>query len=100
MKQNFLTKFGTALFLTVMLLCPSAMSYAAQTGTAPSQAQQEPQKKAATKMEIVGTVKDVMGDPLIGAGVFVKGTAIGTTTDAMGRYTIKADSDEIGRAHV
>ena len=95
MKQNFLTKFGTALFLTVMLLCPSALSYAAQTGTTPSQAQQEPQKKAATKMEIVGTVKDVMGDPLIGAGVFVKGTAIGTTTDAMGRYTIKADSDAI-----
>ena len=95
MKQNFLTKFGTALILTAMLLCPSAMMYANQSKTGSSQAQQEPQKKTATKMEIVGTVKDVMGDPLIGAGVFVKGTAIGTTTDAMGRYTIMADSDAI-----
>ena len=50
MKQNFLTKFGTALILAAMLLCPSAMMYASQNEAGSSQAPQEPQKKAATKM--------------------------------------------------
>jgi TonB-linked SusC/RagA family outer membrane protein len=94
MKQNFLSKFGTALTLAVMLLCPSALMYADQSKTDSSLVPQEPEKTAG-KIEIVGTVTDVMGDPLIGAGVFVKGTAVGTTTDAMGRYVIKADPDAV-----
>lgn len=169
MKQNFLSKYGPAILLTVMLLCPLAMTYA-QTDAA-SKAYDvnlslnqatvrsfteafaketgvlfsydsaiasknlgdvavkasklpltaildsvfagkagfsyeivsstvvvsyvESQGPSGSKLSVTGTVTDVMGDPLIGAGVFVKGTANGVTTDAMGRYAIKADSDAV-----
>lgn len=41
------------------------------------------------KQQVVsGRVTDSNGDPLPGAGVLVKGTTRGTTTDAQGRYSI------------
>ena len=36
---------------------------------------------------ITGTVVDVMG-PVVGAGVVVKGTSIGTSTDLDGHFTL------------
>ncbi len=38
--------------------------------------------------EVTGVVKDVNGEPLIGANILVKGTSIGTATDIDGRYVI------------
>ncbi|MEP7267707.1 MAG: SusC/RagA family TonB-linked outer membrane protein [Saprospiraceae bacterium] len=38
---------------------------------------------------ITGTVKDNVGDPLIGANVFVKGTTKGTTTDIDGSFALE-----------
>lgn len=37
---------------------------------------------------VAGTVTDLAGEPLPGATVMVQGTAIGTTTDAAGRYSL------------
>ncbi len=37
---------------------------------------------------ISGTVKDVKGEPIVGAIVMLKGSKIGTMTDAMGRFSI------------
>lgn len=39
--------------------------------------------------KISGKVLDETGQPVIGAGVFVKGTTIGTTTDADGNYNLE-----------
>lgn len=44
---------------------------------------------------IQGTVSDEKGEKLPGVTVKVKGTAIGSTTDASGNYTIKAPKDAI-----
>lgn len=37
---------------------------------------------------VKGTVTDASGEPIIGAGVLVKGTSTGTTTDLDGKYSI------------
>ena len=43
---------------------------------------------------VTGTVTDENGEPLIGAGVYVKGhTDMGTVTDLDGKYTIELPSD-------
>jgi TonB-linked SusC/RagA family outer membrane protein len=42
---------------------------------------------------ITGTVKDIQGEPVIGANVRVQGTNVGTITDIDGRFTINASSN-------
>ena len=37
---------------------------------------------------ISGTVTDEFGDPLIGANIFVEGTAVGAATDIEGIFSI------------
>src|SRR3546814_13421258 len=44
-----------------------------------------------------GQVTDAEGEPLIGVGVKVKGSTVGTVTDIDGRYSLNI-ADEIGRA--
>ncbi len=44
-------------------------------------------------MKISGTIKDVNGEPLIGASVIVKGTTKGTQSDINGKYSIEAKSN-------
>ncbi|WP_223649257.1 SusC/RagA family TonB-linked outer membrane protein [Hymenobacter psoromatis] len=46
---------------------------------------------------VQGTVRDIKGEPLIGAGIRVKNTQIGTTADANGHYsiTVPAGSDAL-----
>lgn len=48
-------------------------------------------KQVAKAATVSGTVTDQNGEPVIGASVFVKGTNIGASTDAMGRYSIVAN---------
>lgn len=45
--------------------------------------------------QVQGTVKDETGMPVIGANVYIKGTTIGTVTDADGRFTINTSSDDV-----
>jgi len=49
---------------------------------------QQPQQK-----EITGKVTDTSGEPLPGATVMVKGTTIGTVTDADGNFILRIPSD-------
>lgn len=42
---------------------------------------------------IVGTVKDINGNPIIGAGVLVKGTTMGASTDLDGKFSISLTGD-------
>lgn len=44
-----------------------------------------------TVRKIEGTVKDVKGEPIIGATVMVKGTTAGTITDFDGRFSLDAE---------
>ena len=44
--------------------------------------------EALQQLKIAGTVTDAVGSPLIGVTVLLKGTSIGTLTDASGKYTI------------
>ena len=41
---------------------------------------------------ITGIVKDVNGEPIIGASVKVQGTTVGTITDLDGKFSVKASS--------
>ena len=41
---------------------------------------------------ISGTVTDTSGEPVIGAGIQVKGTADGTVTDISGKYTLYTET--------
>ena len=50
---------------------------------------------AQTQITVSGTVTDTQGDPVIGAGVVVKGTQNGTVTNEDGQYMIKVPSDAI-----
>lgn len=56
-------------------------------------------KKAATsrpyfKRNLSGMVTDIEGEPLAGVAVTLRGTAVGTTTDLEGQFTILADGRE------
>lgn len=44
---------------------------------------------------VTGTVRDALGDPVIGANVVVKGTTNGTITDIDGHFSIEAASHDI-----
>lgn len=49
---------------------------------------------AAQKRNIVGTVNDASGDPMIGVSVVLKGTSVGTITDFNGNYSIETSSNK------
>ena len=44
---------------------------------------------------ISGTVTDTSGEPVIGAGVQIKGTADGTVTDISGKYTLDTETGAV-----
>ena len=49
----------------------------------------------AQNKQVSGTVTDTKGAPVIGATVVVDGTTIGTSTDALGQYTLEAPADGV-----
>lgn len=50
---------------------------------------------AQSQITVTGRVSDANGDPLPGAGVLVKGSTQGTTTDAGGNYSISVASNKV-----
>ena len=48
---------------------------------------------AAQNRQLSGTVSDADGNPVVGATVLVEGTMVGATTDASGRFTVKAPEE-------
>ena len=47
----------------------------------------------AQNITVKGTVKDTNGDPIVGAGVLIKGTQTGVTTDIDGNYSINVPAN-------
>lgn len=45
-------------------------------------------EQKATPATITGSVKDATGQPIVGAGIFLKGTTTGTITDLDGNFTL------------
>ncbi len=60
---------------------------------AESNAMIAPQPPAGKARTITGTVTDESGDPLIGANVLAKGTAVGAITDVDGNYSINVPAE-------
>ena len=52
------------------------------------------QSFAFAQRTITGTVKDVAGEPLIGANVLVRGTSNGTITDVDGAFSLQVPADK------
>ena len=73
-KHSMKFRFCTRFFVSLILMC----------GYLGAMAQ---------NIQISGVVKDVVGDPLIGVSVLVKGGTKGTSTDYNGFYTISAPAD-------
>ena len=73
-KHSMKFRFCTRFFVSLILMC----------GYLGAMAQ---------NVQISGVVKDVVGDPLIGVSVLVKGGTKGTSTDYNGFYTISAPAD-------
>ncbi len=70
-------KWAIAFFLSFLLLLSMSAELIAQTKT------------------ITGIVTDANNEPIIGATVAVKGSAIGTVTDLNGNYAIKAAPEDV-----
>ena len=51
--------------------------------------------QTAKTIQIKGTVKDALGEPLIGVSVLVKGTSNGTVTDLDGRFSLNVSVGDI-----
>lgn len=49
----------------------------------------------AQQISVKGTVKDQMGEPVIGANVLVKGTTTGVITDIGGKFILSADRRDV-----
>ncbi len=47
----------------------------------------------AQNVNVKGTITDANGEPVIGAGIFVKGTSKGVTSDLDGKYTIEVPAN-------
>ena len=59
----------------------------------PQRTETQNAKKTERSGKVTGVVTDGNGEPLIGAGVMLKGTKIGTTTDIDGRFSINVKGD-------
>lgn len=58
----------------------------------------KPQPTSGNKQQqntITGEVKDIKGEPIVGVGVVVKGTAISTTTNAQGKFSIRVTKADV-----
>ena len=74
-------KAKISLFLTLALLLLSVPAFTQDRG------------QGSGKMTVSGRVLDEQGFPVIGAGVIVKGSTLGTATDIEGRYTLSVPSN-------
>ena len=86
------------ILLPLLLLVISSFSQTRVIGTVISKATQQPlqgasvqAKNSSVVTDIKGNVTDANGDPLVGVSITVKGTNIGTSTDANGNFNINAE---------
>ncbi len=79
MKTNLFIKLGIAAFLLIAGVGGGSSLYAETVAESP---------QTQDVITVKGTVTDVFGQPMIGAGVMVQGSTQGTVTDADGNYTL------------
>lgn len=79
MYVNF-SKKTKAFLMTILSGLLMVLSVSAQTGTS---------------INVRGTIKDVAGEPIIGANILIKGTSNGTVTDYDGNYSLQAPADGV-----
>jgi TonB-linked SusC/RagA family outer membrane protein len=73
--------------LAVLLL------FSVQIAASESEVQKNVETSQQTGKTVTGTVKDNNDEPVIGAGVMVKGTTIGTVTDSDGSFSLNVPRD-------
>ena len=62
-----------------------------------NKAKENASEKQADDNKVTGSIKDMAGEPIIGANVTIKGQSIGTITDIDGRFIINAPANAILR---
>ena len=62
-----------------------------------NKAKEKASEKQADDNKVTGYIKDMAGEPIIGANVTIKGQSIGTITDIDGRFIINAPANAILR---
>jgi TonB-linked SusC/RagA family outer membrane protein len=67
----------------------------APPGSAISNSGQQPVLKEVLRKEITGTVLSSDGGPLQGVSIIIKGTKIGTSTDASGKFSINVEPGQV-----
>ena len=60
-----------------------------------NKAKEKASEKQADDNKVTGSIKDMAGEPIIGANVTIKGQSIGTITDIDGRFIINAPANAI-----
>ena len=80
MRLQFFIKIRKQIFLLAAIGIFSVFVLNAQTGATVS---------------INGSIKDIQGDPIIGASVIAKGTRSGTVTDISGNFQLSTPKDEV-----
>ena len=73
----------------ISVILALAVSLVLPAGVAAAPVQDGPVRRTVT-----GTVTDITGNPVIGAGVLVKGTTRGVSTGLDGKFSLEASSDE------
>ncbi|MDO4179993.1 MAG: TonB-dependent receptor [Bacteroidales bacterium] len=90
------THENRALFSKALLRATTCLFLAGSAGISPALAvtgETAPGVEAVQQnVAVSGTVKDVNGEPIIGASVVVKGTTNGTITDFDGNFTLEASA--------
>ena len=81
-----LAKCALPLSLGLLFAVGAQATTAPHENNRPAQSAQKPQPL----QQVTGTVVDTEGEALAGVTIRVKGTALGTTTDAQGRFTLRA----------
>lgn len=84
-KESILSR--RSLFVTGLLGIISVYGYPNSMATT---TMDNVEKQVKSTQQIVGTVYDEKGDPIIGANVVIKGTITGVLTDIDGKFTINA----------
>ncbi|MDR1223544.1 MAG: TonB-dependent receptor [Tannerella sp.] len=67
--------------------------FSVQVAASESEVQKNVETLQQTGRTVTGTVKDNSGEPIVGASVMVKGTTVGTVTDAGGRFSLNVPQD-------
>lgn len=88
MTSNKMKCFAMATLLVGTALAASAAGNQAPSGATASTTSSISGAAAQTDSKVSGVVLDEKGNPVIGAGVFEKGTNNGTVTDENGKYTL------------